>query len=156
MWRGVQAEYLNTSFPTLYSYIQHNTALNILVLHPILFYLETMQISTYTIFTSFLASLASAACYPKGVTGDPQLALNGIDAFCKASQGYFVKNQDRAACIGKAHTNRRWVVVLSRPGENGGTMTYDYCMKRLRAEISCTGNKGGDSSTDWWFVRYDE
>lgn len=114
-----------------------------------------MRVSSSAILTPLLASLVSAGCYGSGDKGVPEVALNGIDTFCKANQGYYVSGQDRYGCIGKANSNQRWVVGIQRPGENGGTLEYAYCMKRLRSEINCKGNQGGESTSDWWFARYD-
>jgi hypothetical protein len=111
--------------------------------------------STYALLAlaPFTATLVSAGCYGSGDSGNKGTANNGIDTVCKAVQGEYKYNQERARCVSNDRDHTYWMFVVKHTGE-GGVLDFNECKTRLMNEVwGCADGKGGQSDVGAWFYR---
>lgn len=85
--------------------------------------------------------------------GDKGTANNALDEFvCKELSGYYVKGQQRNACVVKSGQTVSWHFNIKQEG-NGGTIDFQTCKDKLAREVNDCG-KGGRRSDGGWEYTY--
>ncbi|OTA94524.1 hypothetical protein M434DRAFT_10673 [Hypoxylon sp. CO27-5] len=115
-----------------------------------------MQFTTTAILFLYAISGVSAGCYKRGQSGNYGKDLkskNLIGLSCKALQGSFYSQEERATCV-RDDNNVKWNFSMKNTGDKSKTLSEDECIKLLQ-KYAYDCKNGGKGGSDGWFATSD-